>query len=164
LFNSPPLLNVANMPIYNSRYTGYQKYRNGWISRKQSIFEKNVSNKTCRVWKDLFTNCIRLILSGVVKVTVNFFNKTPYFSLHILVTYIEDSKHYNKIFFHYFLVIRLKSIAGISQGVSRGSCLVGFTLFVVCVCVCARACARACMVYLIKYSNWHSFVAWQCPR
>jgi len=61
---------------------------------------------------------------SVVKVRVvifNFLYGTPHFSLHILVVYFKSfSKHYNKIFFYYFLstfqVIRLESynIADIS--------------------------------------------------
>jgi len=45
---------------------------------------------------------VSLILGGVVKVrvTLNFLNETPHFSLHILVDYLERfPKYYNKIFF-----------------------------------------------------------------
>jgi len=40
---------------------------------------------------------------GQGKVTINFFNGMPHFSLHIQVTYLKSfSKHYNGIFFRYF--------------------------------------------------------------
>ncbi|EZA62079.1 hypothetical protein X777_06195 [Ooceraea biroi] len=41
------------------------------------------------------------LLDGHMKVIFNFLNRTYYFSLHILVAYLESfPKHYNKIFFH----------------------------------------------------------------
>jgi len=58
----------------------------GDISRKLSIFERNLSNKSCRVSNDLFTDLVNLTLSdqdhqGQVKVTLIFLNDTLYFLL-----------------------------------------------------------------------------------
>jgi len=57
------------------------KKRTDEISRKLSIFEKNVSYKNCRVLNDLFTDLISLTLGdqGQVKITLIFLNDTSYF-------------------------------------------------------------------------------------
>jgi len=52
----------------NEIYRVYKKYRDGEISRKLSISEKNVSDKSCRISKDLFTGAMSLTLDGVAKV------------------------------------------------------------------------------------------------
>jgi len=49
-------------------YRVYKKYRGGEISRKLSISEKNVSDKSYRISKDLFTGAMSLTLGGVAKV------------------------------------------------------------------------------------------------
>jgi len=76
------------------------------LSRKQNILEKNVSDKSCGVLNDLFSDLISLNLwwrhQGHSNITLNFLNETSYFLLHILIVYLKNtfSKHYNKIIFH----------------------------------------------------------------
>jgi len=48
----------------------YKKFRDNEISRKLSILGKNVSDNSRRIFKDLFTGAISLILGGVAKVRV----------------------------------------------------------------------------------------------
>jgi len=45
----------------------YKKYRDGEISRKLSILEKSISDKSVKFQK-IFTGAISLILGGVAKV------------------------------------------------------------------------------------------------
>jgi len=45
-----------------------EKSGNGQISRKRNVSEKNVSNQSCRISKDLFTGAMSLTLGGVAKV------------------------------------------------------------------------------------------------
>jgi len=73
------------------------------LSRKQSILEKNVSDKSCGVLNDPFNNQSNLWWShqDQSNVTLNFLKRNLYFSLHILTAHLESfPKHYNKIFFH----------------------------------------------------------------
>src|SRR5215467_5678763 len=63
---------LSNVPFLKNNklliYRVGEKYRNSKISRKLSILEKSVSDKSCRVSKDLFTDLINLTLGGVAKV------------------------------------------------------------------------------------------------
>ena len=49
---------IIRHPVYV--YRVFKKSRTGEISRKLSILEKNVSDKSCRISKDLFTDLISL--------------------------------------------------------------------------------------------------------
>jgi len=80
------------------------------LSWKQNILEKNfwtkqkILDKICGVLNDPFSNLISLTFDGVTKVqsnvTLNFLNKTSYFSWHILIAHLENFQNYNKIFFY----------------------------------------------------------------
>jgi len=91
-----------------SHFKSAQKY---FFSKAFS--EKNVSDKSCLGRKGTEEGTTDLILGGVVKVkvTLNFLNGTPNFSVHILVAYLENFlKHYNFIFsLSTFRVIRIES-------------------------------------------------------
>jgi len=90
--------------IFSSIYRVSETTRTALLSRKQSILEKNVSDKSYGVLNDPFNDLISLTNDGVIKVramSLKFLNRIPYFSLHILVSHLESfPKHYNKIFFH----------------------------------------------------------------
>jgi len=49
-------------------YRMLEKSRNGQISRKRNVSEKNISNQSYRISKDLFIGAMSLILGGVAKV------------------------------------------------------------------------------------------------
>jgi len=66
--------------------------------------EKNVLYKSCRVQTgtpdDNLDFDLGVQFKGHFKILI-FLNKSPYFLLHILVTYLESfPKHYNNVFFH----------------------------------------------------------------